>query len=443
MFDEELEGYKFEKEIGKGAFSKVILATKLGTGEKYAIKKIDKSYLSDDRYKKYLNNEIFILNNIKHENIIKYYGMKLGMNYMYLLFEYCNGDDLQKCLNEYYRRNDKPFPQNVVQHIMRQIIKGFVYLHSSKILHRDIKLENFLVIFPNDEDKENLNMLNAVIKITDFGFARYLKADNLAKSLLGNPINMDPHILKKMARLDNETEFGYDEKADIWSLGTITYELLVGSPAFDSASYEELFQKIEKGNYRIPHDLILSKEAITFLNSMLRYEPKSRYSVEELSKQYFLTRDPSTFHSVQLKKSRMDIAQSIILNSKEEKNSNICNMWDAYENCVDISQYDPEETTDNQPFSQPGRPHKIKVEPKDEIGNELQKQKLDDTYKKTGQNGINNIKEKIDPSMSNYLHKIFDEMNKDCFYIEPLLIPTQPSDGFNSVDPISKFMDTL
>ena len=75
--------------------------------------------------------------------------------------------------------------------------------------------------------------------------------------------------------------------------------------------------------------------------------------------------------------------------------------------------------------------------------NELQKHIIDDSYKKTGQNNINNIKEKIDSSMSDYLQNIFDEMNKDCFYIEPLLIPTQPSDGLNSVDPISKFMDTL
>jgi serine/threonine protein kinase len=57
---------------------------------------------------------------------------------------------------------------------------------------------------------------------------------------------MDPHILRKMARIDNDTEFGYDEKADIWSLGTNTYELLVGCPAFEASSYEELIEKIMK-----------------------------------------------------------------------------------------------------------------------------------------------------------------------------------------------------
>jgi serine/threonine protein kinase len=72
MYGDELQGYRFDKEIGKGAFSKVYLATKKDTGERYAIKRIDKSFVNDKRYKKYLNNEIFILNNIKHENVIKY-----------------------------------------------------------------------------------------------------------------------------------------------------------------------------------------------------------------------------------------------------------------------------------------------------------------------------------------------------------------------------------
>ena len=264
MSDEELKGYKIEKELRKGAFSQVLLATKLDTGEKYAIKKIEKSLLSDSRFKKYLNNEIFILNNIKNQYVIKFFGVKMCMNYCYLIFELCNGGDLQACLNEYIQINNKPFTQEIVQHLMRQIITGFVYLHSRNILHRDIKLANILVKFPTEKDKENLDMLKCEIRISDFGFSRYLKADNLAKSLLGNPINMDPKILRKLTKIDNDTEFGYDQKADIWSLGTITYELLIGCPAFEANSYEELLEKIEKGNYKIPHEIILSKKQYVF-----------------------------------------------------------------------------------------------------------------------------------------------------------------------------------
>ena len=440
MIEEELRGYKSEGEIGKGAFSKVILATKLDTGEKCAIKIIDKSYINDKRYKKYLNNEIFILNNIKHPNIIKFYGMIMGMNNIYLIFEYSNGGDLQACLNDYMKKhNDMPFPQNVVQHIMRQVISAFVYLHASKILHRDIKLQNILVKFPTEEDKENINMLKAEIKITDFGFARYLKADKLAQSLLGNPINMDPHILRKMARIDNDTECGYDEKADIWSLGTITYELLIGCPAFEASSYEELIEKIETGNYKIPHEIILSREAISFLNGMMRYEPKTRLSVEQLSKQYFLTRDASTFKNVQLKKNEKSLAESIVLNSKEE-NSNIDNILVSVFPGIDMNDYSPEDTEDIKSCCGNVRGKKIKEDVKDIVGTELDNQKRDDAYKKAEQN---NIQENINKTMSDYLHNHFDEMNKDCFYIEPLLIPTQPLDSYNSVDPISKFMDKL
>jgi len=140
----------------------------------------------------------------------------------------------------------KPFSQEIVQHIMRQIISAFVYLHSCDIIHRDVKLENILVQFPNEEDKENLNMMKAKIKVTDFGLARYLKGDKLAVSILGNPLNMDPHIFEKLMRVDNNTTFRYDQKADIWSLGTCTYELLIGCPAFDASSYEELFKKNRK-----------------------------------------------------------------------------------------------------------------------------------------------------------------------------------------------------
>ena len=448
MFDEEIEGYKLEKELGQGAFSKVLLATKLDTGEKCAIKKIDKSYINDRRFKKYLNNEIFILGEIKNEYTIKFYEVKVGMNYIYLIFEYCNGGDLQSCLQKYMDKYNKPFTQEIVQHIMRQVISGFVYLHTRNILHRDIKLANLLVKFPTEKDKEELNMLSCQVKITDFGFARYIKAENLAKSLLGNPINMDPAILRKMQKMDNDCEFGYDQKADIWSLGTITYELLVGFPAFEASSYEELLQKVEKGNYRIPHEIILSKEAICFLNGMIQYNPTNRLKVEELAKQYFLTRDVKTFHPLQLKKTKMDLAQSIMLNSKDEKNSNVSNIFSCFNNNnnnnINIEDYDPNDTLDNISICESSRAGGIKKDEEDIIQKKIDEQQRDNNYNiKDEKNPYANKQEKMDSTMSSYLHNCFDQMNNDCFYIEPLLIPTQPSDNYSSVDPISKFMDTL
>ena len=443
MFDEQIDGYKLEKELAKGSFTRVILATKLDTGEKCAIKKIDKSNLNDKRLRKYLNNEIFILSNVKNEHIIKFYEVKVGMNYLYIIFEYVNGGDLSNCLKQYMEKYKKPFSQEIVQHIMRQIISGFVYLHSRNILHRDIKLDNILVNFPTEKDKEELNMLKCEVKIADFHYSRYLKADNLAKSLLGNPINMEPGMLRKMQKMDNDHEFTYDQKADIWSLGTITYELLVGFPAFDASSYEELLEKVEKGNYRIPHEIVLSKEAIYFLNCMIQYNPENRLKVEDLAKQHFLTRDAKTFHPMQLKKSKNDLAQSIILNSKDKKKSNIDNIGNVF-SIYDIEECYPDNYQDNIPICEVPNIGGIKKDEEDIIQKKIDEQQRDDNYKnKEVDNQNGNKHEIIDSTMSSYLHNCFDQINNDCFYIEPLLIPTQPSNNYNSIDPITYFMNKL
>lgn len=331
MFDEEINGYKLEKEISKGGlYGKVYFGTKLDTKEKCVIKKISFQNLSNKLLKRYLNDEIFILRNHKNYHIIKFFELKVAINYYYLIFEFCNGGDLQDCLDKYMAKYNKPFSEEIVQHLMRQIISGIIYLHSRNIIHRKICLQNILVKFPNEEDKDNLNMLKCEIKISGFSFSRYIKKGDLAKSLVGKPLIMDPYIFNKVVRRNNDNEFGYDQKSDIWSLGVITYELLVGSPPFDAYSCEELFEKLEKGNYKIPHEIILSKETICFLNSMMQQDSRRRLNIEELSKQFFLTRDVKTFHPVQLKKTEMGLSQSIILDSKDEKKSNIYNILSSF-----------------------------------------------------------------------------------------------------------------
>ena len=434
----EIKGYRFEEELGKGISSKVYLATRMSDGKKFAIKEIEKSFVNDKRYKKYINNEIFILKNINNEYVIKLCDLIFDLNYIYLIFEYCNGLDLDKCLKRYLKKYNKPFSQEVVQYLMRQIISGFVYLHSSQIIHRDVKLENILVQFPTEDDKENLNMMKTKIKITDFGLSRYLKADKLAITVLGNPINMEPHILKKMLRIDNNTSFGYDQKADIWSLGTCTYELLIGCPAFEASSYEELLKKIEKGEYRIPREINLSVEAISFISGMLRYEPESRLDIESLSKQYFLTRDVSSFHNMALKRGNKKLGVSIILDAKKDENSNIEDLLAIYGG-ID-KEIDPNETQDEQPYEGAKKGKRISNDEEDYVGDIIKK---NENNKHEIENGAK-IENMVDQNMNKYLNDLFDDMNKDCFHIEPLLIPVQPVDNnYNTSDPISKFMDAL
>jgi len=438
-----IKGYKFEKIISENEISKVYLASRIKDGIKCAIKQIDKSVLSDKRYKKYLNNEIFILRHINNEYTIKLYDMTSDLNYIYLVFEYCNGGDLQMCLKKQLELHKHSFSQEQVQHIMRQVISGFVYLHSSKILHRDIKLENILVQFPTEEDKNNLNILKAKIKITDFGFSRYLKGDNLAKSVLGSPNSMDPHILKKMARIDNDNDYAYDQKADIWSLGVVTYELLIGCPPFEASSYEELLEKIEKGKYRIPHQVILSTEAISFLNGMLQYNPENRLDVTELSKQYFLTRNVSTFQKLQLEKANMnmDLGQSIVLNAKKTLESNMSDIWSQFKQ-NNLNKIEPIQNQDEKPFENIEKGKRITKDVEDLIDVEIKKENNNNQIINENEQVKENVD--IDQMMVNYLNVQFDEINKDCFYIEPLLVPIQPmGNNYDTTDPISKFMDAL
>ena len=167
--------------LGKGAFGEVYLTSKPGCPQKFATKKIDKKFAKNPRAKKYLDNEINILKEIDHPNIIKLIEVHQTTQYYYLVMELCNGGGLSECLEEHKKLYKKPFSEDIVQYLMKQIVDAINYLHKKNILHRDIKLDNILVNFETEEDKKNRNMKKATIKIIDFGFARHLSPGDLAK----------------------------------------------------------------------------------------------------------------------------------------------------------------------------------------------------------------------------------------------------------------------
>ena len=329
-----LGSYTIEKLLGEGSFGKVHLTRKEGDSKKYATKELDREEIDSSEAKKYLINEIRILQSLNHPNIVKFVDIKKTKKHYYIMMEFCNGGELSKNLEKYMIKNGTAFPEELVQHFMRQIIDAFKYIHGKKIIHRDVKLDNILLHFDNEEDKKNFNLMKAQVKIIDFGFSCIY--NEIKKSILGSPINMDPLILKKLTDSTGATrELGYDMSADIWSIGTICYEMLIGKSAFDSNDIKELSDKIEKGAYKVPTNI--SAELVSFLNGMLQYEGKNRLNAEQLSRHAFLTKDVKQFKRINLNEISNKIEDNQIevdthenktfLQKKPIKNSTI---WSIY-----------------------------------------------------------------------------------------------------------------
>ena len=310
---QQIEDLTLLKLLGKGSFGEVYLSTKKGKPDYFATKKIDRKIADKPGFQKYLNNEIKILTNLNHPNIVKLIEVKKTQNFYYIVTEYINGGGLSDCLKKYMKKYNKAFSEEIVQYLMNQIIEALNYIHSRKIIHRDLKLDNIMINFDTQYDKHYLNIMKAKVKIIDFGFAIQLKND-LTYSAVGSPINMDPIILKKFSKNKVQNNLGYDEKADIWSIGTVCYELLIGKAVFNAKTLNDLVEKVENGSYSIPNTV--SKEVVSFLNGMLQYDPKYRLSSEELLRHRFLTKKVKDF-------TRMDTVKA----SKDDKIKKNKSIW--------------------------------------------------------------------------------------------------------------------
>ena len=292
----QVEDYSLGQCIGKGSFGEVYLTTKKGINKLFATKKIPKYKVENPTIKKHLIDEIEILQTLNHKNIIKLETIKQTTNNYYIITEYYNGGGLFNILKQYKKVYHKAFPENIIQHLMRQIIDAIIYLHQRKIIHRDLKLENLLINYESEEDKNNLNLLKAEVKIIDFGFATHLDGSHLRYSILGSPINMDPILLTKLNNQNLSYLIGYDEKADIWSLGTVCYEMATGETLFPVQNINQLVQRVEIGIYHIP--IYISQELVSFLEGMLQYLGKDRLNAVELSMQPFLTKNVNEFTKI-------------------------------------------------------------------------------------------------------------------------------------------------
>lgn len=285
-------------QIGSGSYGSVFFGFDKNTKESFAVKKISKEILLNPTVKTHINNEIYILRNLPHHpNIIKFNSVIESLTNVYIVMEYCNGGSLLKALNKQIQFYKTPFNEETTRYIVKNIANGLLCINQHNIIHRDIKAENILLHYPNKEDLITGNIIKAEIKIIDFGFSRYLEENELASTIIGTPLFMDPKILScgtnatstkgdsKETKKVSQKTFHYDFKADIWSLGIITYNLLFGILPFKGANWDELFHSINDRKFCLPEkreDIILSMGAIKFIDKMLNIDSNLRPSAEEL-----------------------------------------------------------------------------------------------------------------------------------------------------------------
>ena len=272
--------YIMDVKIGAGAFGEVFKATKYNSKDIYAIKVLNKKKMSE-RIRLYLDREIEILQEFDNEHVIHLETVIQTEHNYYLVFDYCNGGDL---LN-YKTLKGGQVKELPGRQIIRQVIKGLSAIYELHGIHRDIKLGNVLLHYPTEESRLKDEPL---AKICDFGFARIVENDTDAPidmSIVGTPLNMSPEILQLKP---------YTIKSDMWSLGTIVYELVCGKSPFPGSSRDNLAKLIVNGTYRIPKKINLSTEVIEFLTSCLQYEPENRANWKELMELPFFKNDTMT-----------------------------------------------------------------------------------------------------------------------------------------------------
>ena len=267
--------------IGKGAFGNVYLGKDKTTKEYFAVKLISKVSLKKSQSIEYFKNEVSILKKINHPNIIKFRGLLENEDYYYLLTEYCNGGTLYRAMRFYNKNYSKPIKEKIVRYFIFNILNGIIHLNKNNIIHRDIKSDNILLHYDNEQDLITNNYLKAKVKIIDFGFARFLKKNELAGSLVGTPMYMEPLILNSLLVYKKKKIDGfYNEKVDVWSLGILTYELLIGILPFVAESIEELLLSIQNRDFVIPKEnkrnFELSKNALNFIDKCLNVDVNLR-----------------------------------------------------------------------------------------------------------------------------------------------------------------------
>ena len=261
LFIESLQGnikekYFFEKKLGSGGYGAVYLAKNKVSGEKVAIKAMQKSRISD--YESF-QNEINILRSLDHPNIIKLFETWETDRICFLVTEVCEGGELF-----YHITKKKHLTEDQASSIMKQSFYALCYLHKNRICHRDIKPENFLLYKEDDSSH---------IKLIDFGLAKRVVPNEIMNKPNGTPYYIAPEVLKG----------SYTTQCDVWSMGVIMYIMLCGKPPFGGRKKKDIINNVLNGSYSMKSEVwtTVSSDAKDLIGKLLERSADMRLTAQE------------------------------------------------------------------------------------------------------------------------------------------------------------------
>ncbi|MCJ1319947.1 spindle assembly checkpoint kinase [Xylographa vitiligo] len=220
--------FEIGKPLGKGKFGRVYLAKERTSGFVCALKVLHKSELQQGKVEKQVRREIEIQSNLRHPNILRLYGHFHDSKRVFLILEFAGRGELYKHL-----RKENRFPEWKAAQYVAQMAAALKYLHKKHVMHRDIKPENILV------------GIHGEIKISDFGWSVHAP-NNRRNTMCGTLDYLPPEMLKPGTQ-DNF----YTQAVDLWSLGVLTYEFLVGEAPFEDTQIQTQ-RKIARCDMTVP-----------------------------------------------------------------------------------------------------------------------------------------------------------------------------------------------
>ncbi|PHZ17189.1 Pkinase-domain-containing protein [Rhizopus microsporus ATCC 52813] len=254
--------YKKVKRVGQGASGSVFVAVSLATNTKVAVKQMD---LSTQPRKELIVNEILVMKESQHPNIVNYLDSFLvGNNDLWVVMEYMEGGALTDVID-----NNSTMTEQQIATVCLETIHGLHHLHSQNIIHRDIKSDNILL---NSQGH---------VKISDFGFCAKLTDQKRKRAtMIGTPYWMAPEVVKQKE---------YGAKVDIWSLGIMAIEMIENEPPYlDEEPLKALYLIATNGTPTLRHPERLSTELKSFLAVCLCVDVRSRANSAELLNHEFL-----------------------------------------------------------------------------------------------------------------------------------------------------------